>query len=109
MFIGVELIKLLTFILVLNHLVACMWYGVGYIGKTSGAPSNWLEDVGLTPVYTGSLGWKYTTSLHWSITQFTPASMDISATNTGERVFSVFILFWGLVALSSVVGSFSAS
>lgn len=108
MFIVVNLAKLLLFILVLNHLVACCWFFVGSIGRGSGG-TNWLEDAGKTPVADEDLAWKYTTALHWSITQFTPASMDISATNTGERVFSIFILFWALVALSSVIGSVSAS
>jgi len=49
------------------------------------------------------------TSLHWSLTQFTPASMDVSARNVIERIFSVFVLFFALVAFSSVVGSVSAS
>lgn len=109
MFIIVELIKLLTFILVLNHLVACSWYLVGYIGKITGARKNWLEDVGMTPAWGEDLAWRYFTSLHWSITQFTPASMDISATNTGERIFSIFILFFALVALSSVISSVSSA
>lgn len=63
----------------------------------------------MTPVKGHSLEWKYLTSLHWSITQFTPASMDIWATNVAERVFSVLTLFWALVALSSIIGSVSAS
>jgi len=35
--------------------------------------------------------------------------MDIYATNTAERAFSVLILFWALVALSSIIGSVSAA
>merc|ERR1711920_1147036 len=93
----------------LNHLVACSWYGVGYVSRETGAAHNWLDDVGISPVYGGDLAWKYLTSLHWSITQFTPASMDIYATNVTERLFSVVILYIALVALSSFIGSISAS
>jgi len=57
----------------------------------------------------GDLAWQYTTSLHWSITQFTPASMDIYATNLAERIFSIFVLFWALVALSSIIANITAS
>jgi hypothetical protein len=109
MFIVVNLIQLLTVILVMNHIVACAWYMVGRVSKENGAPKNWLQDIGLTPVWESSLEWKYLTSLHWSITQFTPASMDVSATNAAERFFSIVILFWALVALSSIIGSVSAS
>jgi len=108
MFIMFTLIKLLVMIVFMNHVVACAWYLVGKIGKDSGG-INWLEDVGQTPVWGKSFLWKYLTSLHWSITQFTPASMDIYAVNDGERLFSVLILFWALVALSSIIGSISAS
>jgi hypothetical protein len=109
MFIVVNLIKLLTLILIMNHFVACMWYLVGRLTKEQNAPKNWLQDRGLTPVWGTTLIWKYLTSLHWSITQFTPASMDVSATNSSERLFSIVILFWALVALSSIIGSVSAS
>lgn len=34
---------------------------------------------------------RYLTSLHWSLTQFTPASMDVSARNEWERVMSILV------------------
>jgi len=108
MWIVFSLIRLLTILLVMNHLVACAWFMVGRLGKGV-YPKNWLEDSGMTPVWDKDLGWRYLTSLHWSITQFTPASMDISATNSLERIFSISILFWALICLSSVIGNVSAS
>lgn len=108
MWIIFSLIRLLTLLLVMNHIVACIWYGVGRLSRDS-YEKNWLEDAGATPVYDKDLGWKYLTSLHWSITQFTPASMDVSATNNAERLFSIIILFWALVALSSVIGNVSSA
>jgi len=109
MFIIVHLVKLVIVIVVMNHLVACAWYLVGRLSYENGTPKNWLMDVGQTPVWDTNLEWKYLTSLHWSITQFTPASMDVSATNCPERLFSILILLWALVALSSIIGSVSAS
>ncbi|CAE7555023.1 eag [Symbiodinium sp. CCMP2592] len=47
--------------------------------------------------------------MHWSLTQFTPASMEISARNTGERVFSIMILFFALIVFSSVIGQVTSS
>jgi hypothetical protein len=108
MWIVVSLIRLLAMLLVMNHMVACAWFLVGRLSKGSYA-KNWLQDSGMTPVWDEDLGWRYLTSLHWSITQFTPASMDISATNSMERLFSIAILFWALVCLSSVIGNVSAS
>jgi hypothetical protein len=108
-FIVIGLCKLLVMILCLNHVIACVWYYLGLTTRRLNFKKNWLEDVGLTPVYNTDLAFKYFTSLHWSITQFTPASMDIYATNLVERIFSVCVLFWALLTLSSIIGNITAS
>eukprot|EP00403_Amphidinium_massartii_P016715 CAMPEP_0178428472 /NCGR_PEP_ID=MMETSP0689_2-20121128/30296_1 /TAXON_ID=160604 /ORGANISM="Amphidinium massartii, Strain CS-259" /LENGTH=841 /DNA_ID=CAMNT_0020050247 /DNA_START=85 /DNA_END=2610 /DNA_ORIENTATION=+ len=119
LFLSFSLMQLLLMILVMNHLVACAWFGIGRLTKDvdlfrSNGGKNWLQDAGMTPVmdrygFETTLSWQYLTALHWSITQFTPASMDISATNELERIFSIMILFWALLALSSIIGSVTAS
>jgi len=43
--------------------------------------------------------------LHWSLTQFTPASMEVFPSNLYERIFSISIIFLSVLLLSSVVGS----
>eukprot|EP00931_Biecheleriopsis_adriatica_P044333 TRINITY_DN25358_c0_g1_i1.p1 TRINITY_DN25358_c0_g1~~TRINITY_DN25358_c0_g1_i1.p1 ORF type:complete len:478 (+),score=55.25 TRINITY_DN25358_c0_g1_i1:51-1436(+) len=111
MFIVINLARMIMIILLMNHYVACIWYAIGDLTRTNGSDTgrNWLEDVGKTPVFERSLGWRYATALHWSITQFTPASMDVYAVNLVERIYSVLILFWVLVAVSSFLGSVCAS
>jgi hypothetical protein len=114
MWIVFGLIKLLCALLIMNHVVGCAWYLIGRLGRGV-YPKCWLEDLGITPLIDKETGieqgltFKYLTSLHWSITQFTPASMDISATNSLERGFSIGILFWAMVALASIIGNVSAS
>mmetsp|Transcript_21217 Transcript_21217/g.39900 ORF Transcript_21217/g.39900 Transcript_21217/m.39900 type:complete len:727 (+) Transcript_21217:104-2284(+) len=108
MFIVFTMIRLIVAITVLNHVIACIWYLVGYITMQEGMP-NWLEDTGLRNVYKSEFAWKYLTSLHWSLTQFTPASMDVSARNEYERIMSILVLFFSLVAFSSIVGSVTNS
>jgi len=56
-----------------------------------------------------SKAYAYTTSLHWSLTQFTPASMEIHPTNTAERVYAVCTLLFAMVVFSSFVSSITAS
>jgi len=51
----------------------------------------------------------YMTALHWSLTQFTPASMDVQPHNIAERTFTVFIVVFGLVGFSYNVGSITGS
>merc|ERR1719238_1588509 len=89
----------------MNHVMACAWY---FVGRTTmeAHVRNWIEVAG---VDTEPLAYKYTTSMHWSMTQFTPASMDVSARNTPERIFSIVVLFFAMVAFSSIVGNITAS
>eukprot|EP00928_Gymnodinium_smaydae_P011136 TRINITY_DN14149_c0_g1_i1.p1 TRINITY_DN14149_c0_g1~~TRINITY_DN14149_c0_g1_i1.p1 ORF type:complete len:748 (-),score=142.14 TRINITY_DN14149_c0_g1_i1:320-2563(-) len=108
MFIIVGLTKLLIFVLMLNHVIACLWYWVGWVAKASGE-LNWIQHAGYQPVDEEPISWKYSTALHWSLTQFTPASMDVSARNVGERVFSIVVLFSAMVIFSSIVGSITNS
>eukprot|EP00811_Abedinium_folium_P002270 NODE_1207_length_2560_cov_11.656391.p1 GENE.NODE_1207_length_2560_cov_11.656391~~NODE_1207_length_2560_cov_11.656391.p1 ORF type:complete len:557 (-),score=106.65 NODE_1207_length_2560_cov_11.656391:661-2331(-) len=103
-FIFVNLLKLLGSVLVLNHLIACLWYLLGRYGVDENM-SNWITHSNLSH---RSMPFKYTTSLHWSLTQFTPAGMDVNARNTLERVFSIIVLFFAMVAFSSIVGGITA-
>eukprot|EP00439_Symbiodinium_sp_Y106_P063550 s2061_g9.t2 len=106
-FIMFTCIRLIFFIVVLNHCIACVWY---WVGKSSleGGYDSWMN-IGGVPIIEASFPYRYTTSLHWSLTQFTPASMEISARNTGERVFSIMILFFALIVFSSVIGQVTSS
>lgn len=108
MFIVFTMIRLIVAITVLNHVIACLWFLVGSLTMSASMP-NWLQNTGLSPVNEGEFAWKYLTSLHWSLTQFTPASMDVSARNEYERVMSILVLFFSLVAFSSIVGSVTNS
>jgi len=100
-FICLNLVKLLVSVLVLNHVIACVWYLIGRLSLESDL-RNWIQ---VGHVDEEELAYRYLTSLHWSLTQFTPASMDISARNLWERLFSIIVLFFAMVAFSSIVGS----
>jgi len=104
-FIVVNLMKLLLFVLVLNHLIACAWYGLAMAlaGQTD---TNWVETAQMSD---DPIIYKYLTSLHWSLTQFTPAGMDISARNSPERLFSIVVLFFAMIAFSSIVANITSS
>lgn len=104
-FILINLAKLLVSVLVLNHVVACLWYLTGKFAMDNDMAS-WIQTSG---VMGEAISYVYSTSLHWSLTQFTPASMDVSAKNILERIFSIVILFFAMVVFSSIVGSISGS
>uniref|UniRef100_A0A7S1Q4G5 Cyclic nucleotide-binding domain-containing protein n=1 Tax=Alexandrium catenella TaxID=2925 RepID=A0A7S1Q4G5_ALECA len=47
----------------------------------------------------------YFTAFHWSITQFTPASMEVVPRNAAERLFTILTISLGLVVFSSFVSN----
>mmetsp|Transcript_27724 Transcript_27724/g.52163 ORF Transcript_27724/g.52163 Transcript_27724/m.52163 type:complete len:734 (+) Transcript_27724:3-2204(+) len=82
---------------VANHFLACGWYAVGKASTPSWITE--LDDDGR------DLAFRYVTALHWSLTQFTPASMEIHPRGFPERVYSICVLFLALVVFSSFVSS----
>jgi len=104
-FIIFSLSELLVAVLLVNHVIACAWYFIGRLGMES-HQRNWITT---GDVDGESITYKYTTAMHWSLTQFTPASMDISARNLQERIFSIVILFFAMVVFSSIVASITSS
>lgn len=100
-----NVITKLGMIVAINHLIACAWYYIGisfYTGSDEEGRRNW------TSVYfKGIDGWhyKFLTSLHWSVCQFTPGSMSVQPQNPVERGFAVSILLFAMLVFSSFVSS----
>jgi len=76
---------------------------------TRGSDLRWSNWVDAYKMPDQSLEFQYTTSLHWTLTQFTPASMEVFPQNYMERIMAVVVLVFALVAFSSFVGSISTS
>lgn len=95
----------ILFIVTLNHYLACGWYFVGNWNSNAGNP-NWVDE---NKLYSEPYIYRYTTSLHWSLTQFTPASMEIRPFNLGERTYSIVVLLFALITFSSFLGSITTA
>lgn len=95
--------KVVLCLVVANHIVACSWYA---IGSGSFGQRSWLD---ANDVEGRSLAYLYATSAHWSLTQFTPASMEVFPQNTVERVFAVCVLLMALITFSSFVSMLTTS
>lgn len=91
-------LRIISFIVFMNHFLACGWYGLHWITP---APT-WVE---LFFPEGDTFGYRYWTSMHWSLTQFTPASMEVTAKNEFERFYTVVVLLFALVTFSSFVSS----
>mmetsp|Transcript_114373 Transcript_114373/g.356159 ORF Transcript_114373/g.356159 Transcript_114373/m.356159 type:complete len:866 (+) Transcript_114373:229-2826(+) len=105
MFIVANIMKLIVMLLVVNHFLGSLWYLVGDLSKEAGTV-NWIQVHGFEGA---SLHYRYFTSLHWSLTQFTPASMSVQPQNVYERMFAICCLVFGLVLFSSFISSITAS
>lgn len=92
---------IISCLVVANHIVACGWYGIGSAQHLSWVSYNDMEGRSIT--------FRYMTSLHWSLTQFTPASMEIYPVTVAERIYAVVILLFAMIAFSSFVSMLTAS
>jgi len=91
--------KLIIFILVSCHIIACVWYGIGQLGSDR---NTWIKENFHSD---DSWTYRYSTSLHWALTQFTPASMEVTPTNSFERAFNVCVVVFAMVMFSSFISS----
>lgn len=94
--------KVVLCLVVANHIVACTWYAIG----SAKFGDNWIE---ANDIEVRSLAYQYATAVHWSLTQFTPASMEVFPQNTVERVFAVCVLLMALITFSSFVSMLTTS
>lgn len=87
----------------MNHVLACAWYGVAKAADDS--ENSWLEKYDM-----GDKGFwfTYTTSFHWSLTQFT-GSTDVHPQNVGERVYGILALLFAFMMSAFVVSKVTTS
>merc|ERR1712032_517037 len=85
-----NILAMVALILFLSHFIGCIWF---YISYSWSGDDRWLTDSNMenTPWY-----YQYLTALHWSITQFTPASMGVFPRNSVERAFTITVVMFGL-------------
>jgi hypothetical protein len=98
-----NILTMLLLLLILCHFISCLWYTISY---NSDGDDRWLVHYEMK-----GLRWNYlyATCLHWSLTQFTPAPIDIQPQNISERVFTISVVVSALVGFSYVVGSITGS
>mmetsp|Transcript_70469 Transcript_70469/g.199861 ORF Transcript_70469/g.199861 Transcript_70469/m.199861 type:complete len:714 (-) Transcript_70469:147-2288(-) len=97
----IRIFKLMFVLALINHFTACIWYAIGSIEEEEDIiQDRWVDRFEGT-----SLVYRYICAFHWSIAQFTPAPIDFHPVNFRERVFTVTLLFFGLVMFSSFLGT----
>lgn len=106
------MMKHLAIIALMCHFCGCAWYALGRTEQELPGQTSWItlhagtrDELGLPT----DLMYMYSTSLHWALTQFTPAAMEVSASNGVERIFTVCVVLTGLIAFSFFLGSINQS
>merc|ERR1740117_1142133 len=78
-----------------------MWYGVG--SATSGVmEGSWTGRIAPDKMLL------YASALHWALTQFTPATVDLSPVNVFERFFASGIVIFAMLVFSSLISRLSS-
>jgi len=91
-------------IILLSHMLACMWFALGC--TSSPDYRGWVDAYDM---YEEAIEYQYLASLHWSVTQFTPASMHIQPHSVWERLFAISMVLLGMVVFSSFVSNITSS
>ncbi|CAJ1350496.1 unnamed protein product [Effrenium voratum] len=86
-------------ILFINHYIACAWCAIAYFNVGS---YTWIVAANLSDATFLEL---YLSSLHWSLTQFSPATNNIAPQNVLERIVAAFVVIFALLVFSSFVSS----
>ncbi|CAE7942306.1 SKOR, partial [Symbiodinium sp. KB8] len=89
-------------LLLLNHMIACAWWGFSHIG---GRADGWSTKYG---VEEEDRLYGYLTSLHWAIAQLGVGATEVEATNLPERTFSIFVALISLITFSTMVSSMTS-
>mmetsp|Transcript_19487 Transcript_19487/g.52230 ORF Transcript_19487/g.52230 Transcript_19487/m.52230 type:complete len:804 (+) Transcript_19487:68-2479(+) len=91
-----QLCKLILMLMVVNHFLGCLWFGLG-----AATENGWAQD----PAYqTTDLLNRYLTSVDWALGQF-HGEEKIRPRTEYERIFAVAVLFFAMALLSSFLSS----
>eukprot|EP00435_Cladocopium_sp_Y103_P023873 s944_g5.t2 len=97
-----SVMKIIFQLLIYNHIIACLWYG---IGAEDHDDSSWVAQLQLKE---RSVPLRYATSLHWAYAQLGVGNTEIEAINLNERIFSIIVSFMALLSFSTVISSMTS-
>eukprot|EP00927_Polykrikos_kofoidii_P004902 TRINITY_DN11938_c0_g1_i2.p1 TRINITY_DN11938_c0_g1~~TRINITY_DN11938_c0_g1_i2.p1 ORF type:complete len:1094 (-),score=211.84 TRINITY_DN11938_c0_g1_i2:166-3447(-) len=105
-----KVIGYVAFILIVAHYIACGWYALTLLGFEDEFTWSGYYLKGRMSLGEGvSRGDLYSSALHWSLTQFTPASMEIFPRNIYERSFNIFVVLFALISFTSLLSSITST
>merc|ERR1740121_2152240 len=86
------IVKNMSIVIVLCHVIACGWHWVGVNFELSHLNwvNTWLKEES-DPDVDRSLSFCYFTALNWAITQLGVGAVEIYPRNSAERLYAVFV------------------
>ncbi|KAJ3213378.1 Kinesin-like protein kif27 [Clydaea vesicula] len=110
---SIQIIKFLTYLIVITHTIACVWYTLACPGGEFECIENsWVQIIGggmrHNPLNTPTT--LYITCLYWTIATMTTTGYgDIRATNDVERVFAFLTMTTGTFFYGYVSGTIAST
>lgn len=105
---ALRILKMTFGVVLVNHFLACGWYAVGNM-EFLGFNKTWVLALDDDVDGHEDMSYRYMSSLHWSLSQFTPASMEVVPRNTAERTYTICVIIFALVMFSSFVSSITSA
>ncbi|KAM6919933.1 voltage-gated inwardly rectifying potassium channel KCNH6-like [Lycodopsis pacificus] len=106
-----------TFALI-AHWLACIWYAIGNVERSSSAGIGWLDNLGeqLGRPYNESIIGsgpsirdKYVTALYFTFSSLTSVGFgNVSPNTNSEKIFSICVMLVGALMYASIFGNVSA-
>nr|XP_055058218.1 potassium voltage-gated channel subfamily H member 2a isoform X1 [Misgurnus anguillicaudatus] len=106
-----------TFALI-AHWLACIWYAIGNVERSSNSKIGWLDSLGeqLGKPYNNSIHGsgpsikdKYITALYFTFSSLTSVGFgNVSPNTNSEKIFSISVMLIGALMYASIFGNVSA-
>ncbi|XP_068424992.1 potassium voltage-gated channel subfamily H member 6-like [Clinocottus analis] len=106
-----------TFALI-AHWLACIWYAIGNVERSTSAGIGWLDNLGeqLGRPYNDSIAGsgpsirdKYVTALYFTFSSLTSVGFgNVSPNTNSEKIFSICVMLVGALMYASIFGNVSA-
>merc|ERR1719329_763405 len=96
---ALSVIKLVGVVMMLSHLLACSWYGIGDV------PDGWVRIENETGIVHWDVGDQYLYTYQWSLSRLHPSTIEknLLLRTTNERIFAVFGGLFAMVVGAGVI------